>query len=119
MRDLSHQIFIAARRVKEDMKTGYLFIEKLYDEVKKTKGRSSYTISAKNQLNSISKDDFTKLFKSRKPVFVLAILDTAVIQRELDKIDLFSSNIAKFSLNELIKNMRNLAVDFRIYEIKK
>jgi len=49
----------------------------------------------------------------------LAILDTAVVQRGLDKIDLFSSNIAKFSLNELIKNMRNLAVDFQIYEIKK
>lgn len=119
MRDLSHQIFIAARRVKEDMKTGYLFIEKLYDEVKKTKGRSSYSNNAKNQLNSISKDDFTNLFKSRKPVFVLAILDTAVNQRGLNKIDLFSSNIAKFSLNELIKNMRNLAVDFQIYEIKK
>jgi uncharacterized protein (TIGR04141 family) len=119
MRDLSHQIYIAARRIKEDFNTGFSFIEKLYDKVHDTKGNKPYNIKAKNQLNKYSKDDFISLFKTRKLNFVLAVLDTAVIQRNLSNIDLYESNIAKFSLHELVKNMRNLDVDFLIYEIEK
>lgn len=117
MRDLTHQVNISARRIKEDSKTGYKFIEKLYDSVKNNNGTTQYFINAKNQLTSLSKNDFLKLFSSRKPVFVLAVLDTANTKRSISKIDEFNSNIAKFSLHELVKNMRNLAMDFEICEL--
>lgn len=117
MRDLTHQIFIAARRIKEDIKSGYNYLGNLYDLVKNNQGISSYSKNAKNQLTNIKKSDFVDLFKTRKPVFVLAVVDTSKKNRSLKKVDDFSSNIAKFSLHELVKNMRNLAVDFEIYEI--
>ena len=117
MRDLSHQVYIAARRVKEDFKTGYKFIEELYDTVKNSTGTSTYSTNARNQLNSIAKNNFVDLFKTRKPVFVLAVKDTATTTRNLNKIEDFNSNIAKFSLHELVKNMRNLAIDFEICEL--
>jgi len=119
MRDLSHQIYIAARRIKEDSKTGYPFLNQLYVKVKSSTGTSNYSKEAKKQLNKITQDKFIDLFKNRKLVFVLAVLDTSASTRKFSEIDKFNSNIAKFSLHELIKNMRNLAVDFRIYEIKK
>lgn len=117
MRDLSHQVNIAARRVKEDVKTGYKFIEKLYDSVKNSSGTSTYSINARNQLNNITKNDFVDLFKTRKLVFVLAVKDTASSARSLNKVEDFNSNIAKFSLHELVKTMRNLAIDFEICEL--
>lgn len=119
MRDLSHQIYISARRVKEDIKTGYKFIGKLYDKVEKSEGKTPYTQKAKMHLKGIAKDKFLNLFKNRKPVFVLAVLDTAKSKRSFKKIDKFNSNIAKFSLHELVKNMRRLAMDFEIIEIEK
>jgi len=117
MRDLSHQVFIAARRVKEDIKTGYKFIEKLYDTLKNNTGNTEYSVNARNQLNLMVKNDFVDLFKDRKPVFVLAVKDTATSNRSLNKIEDFNSVIAKFSLHELVKNMRNLSIDFEICEL--
>ncbi len=117
MRDLSHQVYIAARRMKEDIKTGYKFVGKLYDSVINSTGKSNYSVYAKKQLNNLSRNDFIKLFQKRKPVFVLAVKDTANTTRNLNKIEDFNSNIAKFSLQELVKNMRNLAIDFEICEL--
>ena len=121
MRDLCNQVFIAARKVLEDSKNSYKFIESLYDVLSTNKGKTSYILNAKAQLNKISKVDFIKLFECRTPVFVLAVLDTStkgVRQLESD-IESFDSNIAKFSLNELTKNMRNLDVEFQILQLEK
>ena len=117
MRDLSLQIYIAARRIKEDIKTGYEFIGKLYDTVKHSKGTSNYSRRAINQLQSLEEEEFIDLFKTRKPVFVLAVKDKAVPPRSLNKIEDFNSNIAKFSLHELVKDMKNLDVDLEICEL--
>jgi len=117
MRDLSHQVYIAARRLKEDAKTGYKFTGKLYDSVSNSKGTSSYKSAAKKELKKIKKEKFIELFKTRNPVFVLAVLDTAKTKRTISEIDKFNSNIAKFSLYELVKNMRKLAIDFEILEL--
>ncbi|MDQ1770541.1 hypothetical protein GQR60_02705 [Labilibaculum sp. A4] len=119
MRDLSHQIHIAARRIKEDSKDGYSFLTKMYNSLKNTKGKSTYMLNAKNQLNKITEKEFIHLFKKRKLIFVLAVLDTATTKRDFKNIKKYDSNIAKFSLHELVKNMRSLAIDFRITEISK
>jgi len=120
MRDLCSQVFIAARKVKEDSKKGSVFLGSLYDSVAKTKGTSTYSVNAKKHLSKISKKDFIDLFKNRNIVFVLAVLDTASSKRKLDAdIRKFDSNIAKFSINELAKSMRNLEVDFKILQLEK
>lgn len=120
MRDLCNQILIAARRVLEDSKDGYKFIGDLYDKLNSITPKTQYFIDAKNQLKSISKKDFIALFQKRKIVFVLAVLDDVKTIRTLTKdIEDYDSNIAKFSLNELTKNMRNLDIPFQILQLDK
>ncbi|NVK65122.1 MAG: TIGR04141 family sporadically distributed protein [Flavobacteriales bacterium] len=119
MRDLSHQVYVAARKVKEDDKTGYVYLRRLYQLVKNNKGKSNYNKTAKKQLSSLSENAFIDTIKEREIVFVLAVLDTAKGPRNISKIEDFESNIAKFSLHELVKNMRNLAVEFKIHQIEK
>lgn len=120
MRDLCSQVSIAARKINEDSKNQYEFLEILYDTVIKNKGISKYTIDAKISISKITKYDFLDLVKNRTLVFVLAVLDDAKGKRKMETdIDKFESNIAKFSLTELSKNMRNLDVEFQILQLEK
>jgi uncharacterized protein (TIGR04141 family) len=118
MRDLCAQVFIAARRVQEDSKDGFKFIGQLYDTLQANQGTSAYIVNARNQLQNIQKNVFIDLFTTRNLVFVLAVLDTSVANRSLaTQIDEFGSNIAKFSLNELAKNMNNQEISFQILQL--
>lgn len=120
MRDLCSQVLIAGRKVKEDSKNSYVFLEELYDKVTKNKGKSPYSLEAKKYLLKVSKLDFINLVKNRNIVFVLAVLDDSKSGRKLEKdIQKFDSNIAKFALNELTKSMRNLEIDFKILQLEK
>lgn len=119
MRDLCNQVLVAGKKVKEDSKNKFLFLEELYDRVKTNSGKSDYSKKAKQQLSGISKKDFIDIVKQRNIVFVLAVLDTSKSDRELNNINEFDSNIAKFALNELSKNMRNLDIKFEILQLEK
>ncbi|WP_369753747.1 DUF6119 family protein [Flavobacterium sp. WC2409] len=120
MRDLCSQILIAGRKVIEDSKNSYKFLGTLYDTVIKNNGATQYSIEAKNHLSKVKKADFIDLMQNRKIVFVLAVLDTSKSLRNLEnEIEKFDSNIAKFSLNELSKSMRNLEIDFKILQLEK
>jgi uncharacterized protein (TIGR04141 family) len=120
MRDLCSQILISGRKVIEDSKNSYKFLEKLYDTVTKNNGTSQYSIDAKKHLSKLKKTDFITLMQNRKIIFVLAVLDTSTSLRILEnEIEKFDSNIAKFSLNELSKSMRNLEIDFKILQLEK
>jgi uncharacterized protein (TIGR04141 family) len=119
MRDLCSQVLIAGRKVKEDSKNKYAFLEILYDTVVKNNGKKQYAIEAKKHLSKTSKTDFIDLVRKRNIVFVLAVLDTSKTVRKLENdIQKFDSNIAKFSLNELSKSMRNLEIDFKILQLE-
>lgn len=119
MRDLCNQVLVAGKKVKEDSKNKFRFIEELYDRVKNNSGKSDYSKKAKQQLSSISKKDFIEIVKQRNIVFVLAVLDTSKSDRKLADIQEFDSNIAKFALNELSKSMRNLDIKFEILQLEK
>ncbi|WP_025144352.1 DUF6119 family protein [Pedobacter jeongneungensis] len=119
MRDLCAQVLIAARRVQEDEKNGYQFLGKLYDTVTASKGPTQYSQNVRAQFANLKKRAFIDLFTNRKFIFVLAVQDTAKSHRTLlTQIDQFESNIAKFSLNELAKNMNNLEINFQIEQLR-
>lgn len=107
MRDLTNQVFLAANRILEDLKNDKSYLKSVY---KKMQNADDY----KDQVGS--EDDFLAIFKNRKLCFVLAVKDTAT-DRRLEEIERFNSNIAKFALSELIKNMKDLGVDFKITQI--
>jgi hypothetical protein len=66
----------------------------------------------------LSEEAFVDLF-NKKIVYVLAVLDTASVQRDIKDMKSFNSNIAKFSLQELSKQMRMQDLDFSITQIKR
>jgi len=107
MRDLTNQVFIAANRMLEDRKSDKNYLKSIYLKMQAT---DNY----KDQVDS--EEAFLSIFENRKLCFVLAVKDSGE-NRRLKDIENFTSNIAKFSLNELIHNMRNLGIDFRITQI--
>lgn len=120
MRDLCNQVLIAARKVSEDTKMKYVFHQMLYEKVENNNGDSDYSKEAKKALLKTSKGDFLNLMKGKKVIFVLAVLDKSDKNRTLKKdLKKYNSNIAKFCLNELAKNMRGLGVEFQILQLEK
>jgi len=119
MRDLCNQVLISARKVVEDSKIKYEFIGQLYDKLANSNGNSTYIKNAKKQLNTITRQQFIDLFSERKIVFILAVMDTsrAGTRTLINHITDFDSNIAKFSLNELAKSMRNLDAAFQVLQL--
>ena len=119
MRDLCSQIIIAANKIQQDLVTGKNYIKSLYKTLEGWNGSTSqYSLEASSQTSTLSEDEFIKLF-DKNLVFVLAILDTANHTRDLENISEFRSNIAKFSLQELVKEMKGIEMDFEIIQISK
>ncbi|MCK4540378.1 TIGR04141 family sporadically distributed protein [Candidatus Parcubacteria bacterium] len=120
MRDLCSQIFIAANKIKKDINSSKEYIGKIYDQLKNKKGSTDeYFDKIGKQTEIVSKDDFINFFTSKKLVFVLSVLDTATERNLKTDISEFNSNIAKFSLQELVKAMKGIDVEFRIIQIFK
>jgi len=107
MRDLTNQVFLAANRIIEDLKSDKRYLKSVYEKMQNSK-------KYKNQIES--EEDFLAIFQKRKLCFVLAVKDDGA-DRSIKNIEQFTSNIAKFALNELIKNMRDLGVCFKITQI--
>lgn len=119
MRDLCNQILIASRKMIEDVRMNYQYLESLYDKAVNNKGETEYYQKVKKQFEHCTKDQFINLIRNKKSVFVLAVLDTGKTERSLyENIDKFESNIAKFTLNELAKGMRNLGMPLEILQLK-
>jgi len=118
MRDLCSQIFIAANRIKADRNSSLEYIGEIYDELQNKVGSGdTYFDLVGRQTEGVSRDEFVNLFTTKRHVFVLAVLDTATTERDIREPQQFNSNIAKFSLQELIKGMKGIDVDFRITQV--
>lgn len=121
MRDLCSQIFIAANRIKNDLNSSKEYIGKIYDQLQaKIDSDDAYYSEIGKQTKIISRDIFIELFSDKKLIFVLSVLDTKPDERSI-KTDIkkFRSNIAKFSLQELVQAMKGIDVEFKITQIFK
>lgn len=120
MRNLGRQVQIAARRINEDLKTDKKFLGKLYDDLANINATTKYFKNAKAQLSRITKSEFLNLFENRKLTFVVAILDSSTKgKRDFTDITKYDSNIAKFCLQQLRQEMRNLDIELMIVDIEK
>ncbi len=109
MRELTNQIQISAKRLKECLGSDdKSFLEKIYNQLLQ-KGRN---------YNHLNLADFIKLFEEKKKTFVLAftsqLASDAIVE---DNLDLYQSNIAKFSLIECSSEMRIKYYDMEILQI--
>lgn len=117
MRDLCSQVSISANRIHQAIRSSKKYLIKAYEEIKNKKGNDNYFKSVAKQTQQINKQSFLDLF-DKKLVFVLGILDTSNKNRDIRDIEKFGSNIAKFSLQELIKEMKGIDIDLKIAQIK-
>jgi hypothetical protein len=131
IRDLTNQIFISSSRILHDKANGFSLIWDLYDEIisKKT-STDTYFKSVWNQIDEskFPKSEFIKLF-NKNIIYVLAFMDewnrdikACCIEDTSSwiskfKISEYSSNIAKFSLNNLILSMKDNDSNFIITQI--
>lgn len=110
IRELTNQILISARRLKEALSSGNLqILIKLYDKLV-SKGRLA---------NGMSSKDFRDLFKKRIVyVFAMAshLRDDYLVERD---IDLYASNIAKYSLVQCSSEMRASYYDMMVCQIPR
>lgn len=125
MRDLSHQLAISASRIIQDKADDYKIIWELYDSLSNKKtSKVSYFIKASGQVDKYTREEFINLFK-KNIVFVLAFMDptnrniiTSIEEKDKQyKINAYGSNIAKFSLNNLVKSMKENDCEFKITQI--
>lgn len=121
LRDLTAQISIAAKRIRETTQSDFKYLEMLDKDAKKPgkKPGMRQMISAQ----AFPTKGITELFKQnppRKLTFCLAFVDVSPKRRSL-KTDLarFSSNIAKYSLIELSEQLKQMRYGFKIVQIEK
>lgn len=116
IRDLASQINIAAKFIQEDSRTGFEYIERVQKMTQKSK------------VGELARQKFPQkglaaLFKGKAPrqiSFCLAFADKSLKQRSLkENINVFNSNIAKFSLLELKNQLFSMGFGFKIIQIKK
>lgn len=110
MRDLTNQVRIAARRLWIDLQTDEkLFVNGVYDSLVKKENWF--------HCGEPSREEFLSLF-DKKIVFVIAFTSmTKRDRRVFSDIEYFQSNIAKYSITETMKQMRNQQYEVRILEI--
>lgn len=124
IRDLTSQISIAAKRIKADIKSNFSYIGKLQDTVKKGTGAAG-SHSAKLAAQTFPPDGLKGIFSGKKNdnqiIFCFAFVDTAKSKRCSinDDITKYNSNIAKFSLLELRREIIGLGFGFKIIQLQK
>ncbi len=121
-RDLTAQIEIAAKRLNRVITSGdFSFIDSVYDKII-SKANTNDQYFQKVGTQNISKQLFREIFKRDKPkfTFCLAIVDTNKNEKSLNSdIEKYKSNIAKFSIINLYRNLKNLNIDLKIVQIFK
>lgn len=117
MRDLSSQIYISARRLQAIKSTNENYIEELYSKMKSYNNSPDLYLKGVSSQN-ITKEEFVNIFKNKKINYCLCFIDESKSERDIKKdIKKFDSNIAKFSLMELNKNMKGFNFSLNIIQI--
>lgn len=120
MRELCSQINLAAKRLRQDLKTGYSYLKKVEHSLSKRK-KSSKTNSKALGDQLLPAGGIKSIFENRKLkdiVFCLAVADTAKETRQIkSEIRKFDSNIAKYSLIELNREINLLGFGFKVVQL--
>lgn len=121
-RDLAGQIRLAAKRIQHDRKSGYEYLSKVEKWVKGLKNSRSDSKRILGE-QEFPNGGFVELFKSYRDInicFCLAFVDTSDSMRTLENdLQSFKSNIAKYSLLELISQIKAMGFDFKILQLKR
>lgn len=118
MRDLCAQMLIAARRIIQDLNSDKSYVNSIYTALQNKIDGDAYFDAIGRQTEHHTNGNFMTLF-DKKPIFVLAVLDTGQTNRDLRNAQNFKSNIAKFSLQDLVRSMKGLDMNLMITQINR
>jgi len=122
IRELANQVLLAARRLINDRKSDYRYVEEI--ETKLRSGKTSAS-SLKRQMaaQTLPTKNLTELFRGKRDhqiIFCLAFVDKAASPRSIkDKLEDFDSNIAKYSLIALKKEIVGMGFGFKVIQLCK
>ncbi|SEA33742.1 sporadically distributed protein, TIGR04141 family [Flavobacterium gillisiae] len=110
MRELTNQVTIAARRLKDALGTKEKnILDKLYNSL----------VKKQHNIDGLSLEEFKNLF-NRKITFVLAFTSQLKVDLKVEShIDKFESNIARFSLIQCSSEMRANYYDMLTFQINR
>lgn len=111
VRELTNQILISARRISEAIATkNQVFFDSIYTRII-NKGRTTH---------NLSNTDFANLFYNKTLVYVFAtasqFADDPLISERIEK---YTSNIARFSLTTCASEIRTRYGDFKTCQIRR
>jgi uncharacterized protein (TIGR04141 family) len=121
VRDLASQVLLSAKRVLTDIKTGCRFVESIESRLLKLSS-SDDAYFKRASCQTIPEGGLKSLFENKKNkqiYFCFAFVDTATSLRQIANPESFKSNIAKFSLIQLQKEINKESFSFAIVQIKK
>jgi uncharacterized protein (TIGR04141 family) len=121
IRDLAAQISIAAQRLRNDKLSGFTYLAQIEEKLRRAKYSSS-DFMKKLGSQVLPSKGLKSIFEGkldRNIIFCLAFVDTASNIRSLkDNIESFDSNVAKYSLLELRREIVNRGFDLKIVQLK-
>jgi uncharacterized protein (TIGR04141 family) len=122
IRDLVNQISLSARRVINDRKSDYGYIDEIESKLRsgRTSGSSLKQRMAAQRLPTKSLSDLFRTRRDREIIFCLVFVDEAATNRVLkDDLEKFDSNIAKYSLIDLKREITGLGFGFKVTQLNK
>lgn len=116
VRELTSQLMISAKKLEEDIRAGSEGLRKLEDMTKRSNSQEiRQQVFPKGGLQQL----FTNV-QQKNIVFCLAIVDRADKDRSIkDNINDFQSNIAKYSLLDMEKQVSAMGFDVKIIQVKR
>jgi uncharacterized protein (TIGR04141 family) len=122
IRELANQVAMAARRVINDRKTDYRYIDQIESKLRNGK-LSDSSLKKKMAGQVLPAKSLADLFRDKKDrdiVFCLAFVDETAKTRVLkDELELFDSNIAKYSLIALKREITGMGFGFKVMQLTK
>lgn len=122
VRELANQVALAARRVINDRKSNYGYIEEIGKKLRagKTSGSSLKQQMAAQTLPTKNLVELFQQKRDREIIFCLAFVDEAATPRILkDDLEKFDSNIAKYSLIALKREITGMGFGFKVIQLPK
>jgi uncharacterized protein (TIGR04141 family) len=122
IRELANQVAISARRIINDRKSDYSYIDEIEAKLRsgRTSGSSLKQQMADQRLPTKTLADLFRSKRDREIIFCLAFVDEASKPRVLkDELEKFDSNIAKYSLIALKREITGLGFGFKVIQLNK
>jgi uncharacterized protein (TIGR04141 family) len=122
IRELASQVHLAARRIAHDKLGGYSYISAIEDQARENH-QSNNTRLKQIATQRFPPGGLKEMLRSKNPeqiVFCLAFVDTGSQERSIKtQLGAFRSNIAKFSLLKLSRDIRQYGFQFKVIQIMR